>query len=265
MKTEGVPISLSLLGPFGMRVDGRYCLPLPRKAQALIALMGLHPELSLPREVAVEMIWGGADCGQDGYGLRQTLELIRRQTGCNLVRLSRGMLSLMQDGVGIDAVQFQLWAASSDRRELARCAALYRGELLENVATVAPGFDEWLTVERIRLAEIAAETLRRVAFSQLEAGELDAAVATARRVVALDELRLDGHDLLISILGSCGRRAEAVRHREFCARVLHDEDDAAPVRGVLAPFLAHRARGGSRSGGDASSLAPAPQPSRGRR
>ncbi|HEX3884504.1 MAG TPA: bacterial transcriptional activator domain-containing protein [Stellaceae bacterium] len=262
MKTESIPISLSLLGPFGMRVDGRYCLPLPRKAQALIALMALHPELALPREVAVEMIWGGLDGGQDGYGLRQTLDVIRRQTGCNLVRLSRGMLSLMRDGVTIDAVQFQVLAGSRDRCELGRCAALYRGELLENVATVAPGFDEWLAVERIRLAEIAAETMRRVALSQLDVGEFDAAVATARRVVALDEFRLDAHGLLVSILGGCGRQVEAVRHSEFCARVLRDRDAAAPAHELLAPFLARRA-GGRRSGASEPSLAP--QPSRSRR
>src|SRR6185437_709800 len=97
---------------------------------------------------------------------------------------------------------------------------------------------------------------------QLETGEFDSAVATARRVVALDELRLDAHDLLVSILGHCGRRAEAARHSEFCARILRDRDDSVPAGGLLASFLA---RGGSRSGGSDASFAPAPQPSRGRR
>jgi DNA-binding SARP family transcriptional activator len=258
-------ISLTLLGPFGLWVDGRYCLPLPRRAQALIALLALSEGHEVAREDAVEMIWGETDPWPPGHGLRQTLELIRHHAGTGLVRLTRGRLSLKRDAVTIDAVEFQALAGSSGRGELTACAALYRGELLENVATVSPRYDEWIAVERLRLAAIAAEAMQRVALSHLDAGEYDAAVAAARRVVALDELRLDAHALLVSILGRCGRRAEALRHSAFCARVLRGTDDAVSSAALLAPYLAQQARGGGRSGASDASLAPAPQPTRGRR
>lgn len=219
--TGDPPISLTLLGPFGLWVDGRYCAPLPRRAQALVALLALTDGHEVSREDALGMIWGDTATWRRGLGLRQTLELIRYHAGTGLVRLSRGRLSLKRDRVTIDTKQFQSLAGSSDRRELARCAALYRGELLENLAAVAPDFDEWIAVERIRLGAIAGEAMRQVALSHLDAGEHDAAVSAARRVVALDELRLDAHELLVSILGQCGRRAEARRHHEFCARILN--------------------------------------------
>lgn len=263
--TGDSPISLTLLGPFGLWVDGRYCPPLPRRAQALLALLALTPGHELAREDVVAMIWGNAGAGCDGLGLRQTLELIRYHAGTSLVRLSRDRLSLRRDGVTVDTARFQALAGSSDRGELSRCAALYRGELLENLATVAPRFDEWIAVERIRLAAIAAEAMQQVALGHLDAGEYDAAVAAARRVVALDELRVDAHALLVAILGSCGRRAEALRHSAFCARVLRSTDDDAPATALLAPYLAGRARGGSRSGTSIAPLAPAPQPTRGPR
>jgi DNA-binding SARP family transcriptional activator len=174
------------------------------------------------------MIWGDA-AGCDGHRLRQVLELIRHHAGTGFVRLARERLSLRCDEVTIDAVRFEALAGSSDRRELARCAALYRGELLENLAMVAPRFDDWIAVERIRLAEIAAEAMRQVALSHLDAGEPDAAIAAARRVVALDELRVDAHELLVSILGQCGRRAEARRHHEFCARILTRPQDVGVI------------------------------------
>jgi DNA-binding SARP family transcriptional activator len=253
-------IALTLLGPFGLWADGRYCVPLPRRAQALIALLALSEGQEVAREVAVAMIWGETDPWPPGHGLRQTLELIRHHAGAGLVRLAHGRLSLKRDGLTIDAVQFQALAGSSDRDRLARCAALYRGDLLENVATVSPRFDEWIAVERIRLAAIAAEAMQQVALSHLDAGEHDAAVAAARRVVALDELRLDAHALLVGILGRCGRRAEALRHSAFCAKVLHSTDDAAASAALLAPYLARQARGGSQSGSSHASLGPAPQP-----
>lgn len=220
MSTEDAPIFLTLLGPFGLRVDGRYCPPLPGRAQALIALLALGDKRGVTREDAIETIWGDAGAWRRGLGLRQTLQLIRYHAGTSLVRLSHGRLSLKTGGVTIDAAEFQSLAGSTDRRGLVRCAALYRGELLENLAGVSRGFDEWIGVERIRLAAIAGEAMRQVALSHLDAGEEDAAVAAARRVVALDELQVDGHELLISILGQCGRRAEARRHHDVCARIL---------------------------------------------
>ena len=265
MQTGETQISLTLLGPFGLWVDGRYSLPLPRRAQALIALLALSPRHEVAREEALAMIWGDAGSRSPGHGLRQTLELIRHHAGTGLVRLARGRLSLRRDGVAIDAVRFQALAGSSDRGELARCASLYRGELLENVATVSPRFDEWIAVERIRLAAIAVEAMRQVALSHLQAGEHDAAVAAARRVVALDELRVDAHALLVSILGHCGRRAEAQRHSAFCARVLPSAEDDTAGAALLAPYLASRARGGSRLSASTAPVAPAPQPTRGRR
>jgi DNA-binding SARP family transcriptional activator len=248
-----------------MRIDGRYCPPLPRRAQALIALLALTNGHEIAREDAVAMIWGNGGGWRRGLGLRQTLQLIRYHAGVSLVRLSRGRLSLMLEGVTVDVAQFQSLAGSADCCELSRCAALYRGELLENVATISPDFDEWITVERIRLAAIAAETMQRVALGHLDAGEYDAAVAAARRVVALDELRVDAHALLVAILGRCGRRAEALRHSAFCARVLQSADDDISGAVLMAPYLAAQGRGGSRSGTGMAPLIPAPQPIRGRR
>jgi DNA-binding SARP family transcriptional activator len=261
--TGETPISLTLLGPFGLWVDARYCPPLPRRAQALIALLALTDGHELARENAVAMIWGDTGACHGGQGLRQTLELIRYHAGTGLVRLSRDRLSLRRDRVTIDALRFQALAGSSDCCDLSRCMALYRGDLLENLATVAPRFDEWIAVERLRLAAIAAEAMQRVALCHLDAGEYDAAVAAARRVVALDELRVDAHALLVSILGRCGRRAEALRHSAFCARVLQSTDDDGSTIALLAPYLAGRARGGSRSGaslGTAQPMRPFPSP-----
>jgi len=218
MENEEPHISLTLLGSFSLRVEGRYCPPLPRKAQALIAFLALQGR-PVPREAAVATIWGDDVAGEHCLSPRHALTVIRQRVGVPLVRLARGMMTLRRD-VAIDVPRFESLAGSADRGKQAWCAALYRGELLENVATVSPAFDEWLAVERIRLAAIAAEVVRRLALSHADAGEFDAAVATARRLVALDELREDGHRLLIAMLERCGRDEEAMRHSGLCQRLL---------------------------------------------
>ena len=234
MDTLDSRISLQLTGPFRLQAGSRDCRDLPRKAQALIALLALQPGRRMAREGAVALLWGEPGREQGCPSLRQTLAAIREQSGVGLVRLAGGVLSLPREGVRIDVPQFEALAGSSSREDLVRCAALYRGELLADVAMVAAAFDEWLAVERIRLAAIAAEVLRSLALSLVDAGEHDAAVTVARRLVALDELREDSHHLLISVLGRCGRCSDALRHYGACEQILR------PVSGEpeLEPALA---------------------------
>ena len=233
MGTGDTKITLTLLGSFELRVGGRACPELPRKAQALLALLALQNGRPLAREAAVDFLWSDSDTDRPYLSLRQTLGLIREQTGTGLVRLADGLLILRGDGHIIDTQRFESLAGSAGRHELACCAALYRGELLEDVATVARRFDQWLAVERIRFAAIAAEVMRQSALAHADAGEFDAAVTAARRLVALDELDEDSHRVLISVLGCCGRRAEALRHRGLCEQLLSAEPriaaDAEPV------------------------------------
>src|SRR5205823_7467261 len=99
--------------------------------------------------------------GQARNSLRQLLLVLRRELGRDIIRAERDPLSMDIGSVAVDAVAFEDDAGAADLDRLARSARLYRGELLEDIGSVSPGFDEWLQQERGRLAGLASEILRR--------------------------------------------------------------------------------------------------------
>lgn len=233
---------LILLGTFALEAEGRAVGNLPRKAQALLALLALS-DRPTSRERAADLLWTPSAPDQTRHSLRQTLWVLNRQAGGDLISTKDGGLRLDQDSIVSDAAEFIALASTADRETLSRCVALYRGCLLENLSSVSPGFDEWLLSERARLSGLAIEALRRLAETEAAARDFDAAVAAAARLVALDELREDGHRLLIRLLAASGRRGEALRQFEACASILRRELDVAPDPDTLA--LLRQIRGGA--------------------
>lgn len=233
--------SLRVLGPFSLVVDGRQVARLPRKVEALLTLLAIEGR-PLVREMVADMLWRRSGLAQQQQSLRQAMFVVSKRAGSGLVRGDGILLALQREHLEIDAVEFVAGAAAADRATLEHCAGLYRGELLETIVSVSPGFDEWLMRERARFAETAAGTLRRLAEAHAAAGAFDAAIAAARRMLALDELREDAHRLVIGMLAAARRRSEALRHFDACAERLERELGVAPEPETLA--LVRRIRSG---------------------
>jgi len=219
--------SIRLFGEFALATGGRELL-LPRRAQALLALLSLAEGGQARRETVANILWTQRGAQQERQSLRQCLWTIRQNLDCNVVEAGREVLRIATDSVTIDVITFETLAVSPFREQLARCAALYRGELLTGFSSISPQFDEWLITERRRLAGVAAGALRRLAEAHLAAGASDLAVATAQRLVVLDDLNEDSHRRLMHVLVQAGRRAEALRHYEVCVSTLRGELDVDP-------------------------------------
>jgi DNA-binding SARP family transcriptional activator len=76
---------------------------------------------------------------------------------------------------------------------------------------------KWATDERDRLRQLAARGLRALADVHEQAGELDAAVDTLDRLVAMDPYDLDVQRTLLRLCLRQGRRTDAVRRYTRCA------------------------------------------------
>jgi TolB-like protein len=219
---------LRLLGPLSLAIDGREMHQLPRKADALLALLALQPGRPIARETVADFLWTDRGPEQARHSLRQTLLVLRRSLGDDLILAEGNSLVIPRGTLAVDAIEFEARAASTDRNGLAETAALYRGELLENRGPVAPRFDDWLAVERSRFAALAATILRHLAAACAAAGEIEPAIASATRLVTIDNLREDSHRLLIELLARAGRRAEALRRFDAVAELLKRELGARP-------------------------------------
>jgi TolB-like protein len=197
----------------------------------------------MARETVADFLWTNRAPEQARHSLRQTLLVLRRSMGDDLILAEGNSLVIAPGTLAVDAIEFESLAASADRDALADAATLYRGELLENRGPVAPRFDYWLALERSRFATLVATVLRRLAAAGAAAGEIEMALAAATRLVTIDNLREDSHRLLIDLLARAGRRAEALRQFDAVAELLKRELGARPDHETIA--LVRRIRGES--------------------
>src|ERR1700739_3033064 len=161
---------LRLLGPLSLAIDGREPPQLPRKADALLAL---QPGRPMARETVADFLWTNRAPEQARHSLRQTLLVLRRSMGDDLILAEGNSLVIAPGTLAGDAIEFESLTASADRDALADAATLYRGELLETRGPVAPRFDDWLAAERSRFAALAATILRRLAVARAAVGEIE--------------------------------------------------------------------------------------------
>ncbi|HZJ72361.1 MAG TPA: BTAD domain-containing putative transcriptional regulator, partial [Planctomycetota bacterium] len=147
-------------------------------------------------------------------------------------------IALSPEAVEVDVVQFERAATGNDHAELARAATLYRGEFLAGLAAREAAFEEWLLVQRERLAELALGALARLLAHERKAGRLDAAVQVGLKLLALDPLQEPAHRALMQLYVDLGRRAAALRQYETCVGLLQRDLGVEPEPETRALYQA---------------------------
>jgi DNA-binding SARP family transcriptional activator len=174
-----------------------------RREQALLFYLategGLHP-----REKLAALFWPESGEARSRAALRNALYGLRRalregaEEGASFLRSGRDSAAVGLDltsGVELDlhllkaasdATRLPVGAPGSESRsvleDLRTAAATYRGEFLEGLSLDdAPDFEYWVTLERERWLRHAEAVFDRLSRLELEAGEVEAAVATAGR------------------------------------------------------------------------------------
>jgi DNA-binding SARP family transcriptional activator len=123
---------------------------------------------------------------------------------------------------------------------------LYRGQFLDDLDLDSEPFQEWLAAERDRTLAVVCDVLHRLTAEQDAAGEYEAAIQSARRLVALDPLSEVGQRALIRAYARNGRRGAALQRFKSYAEILKRELGVAPdaETQALAKEIA-RSRGAS--------------------
>jgi DNA-binding SARP family transcriptional activator/TolB-like protein len=132
------------------------------------------------------------------------------------------------DDADIDVLSFEALARSAEPNDLATAIESYHGEFLEGLAINSEPFEEWLTVERSRLASTVCDTLRRLALLRYQAGDATSAITAAQRLVSFDPIREDGHRLLMELYAAGGRRGDALRQFASCREIMQRELGVEP-------------------------------------
>ena len=231
---------LTLFGAFHARLDPGSALVIPsRKGQALLAYLALAGGRTHSRDALATLLWPDSPAEQARGSLRYVLAVTRRALGptarpCLITDAEN--VAIDRDRVEVDVTTFERLAAQGDLPALERAARLYAGELLAGLRFSEPQFEEWLRSERERLRECALGVLARVLTAQNEAGNTDAAIQAALRLLSLDPLQEPVHRTLMRLYARQGRRGVALKQYRLCVDALERELGAEPERETKALY-----------------------------
>ena len=202
-----------------------------KKAQALLAYLGIRPGQSHPRDKLAALLWGEKSDEQARGGLRHALVVLRRALADAHpppLRIEGQTLALNPVGVEVDVVTFERQVAEGTPQALEQAAELYRGDLLLGFTVNEPLFEEWLVAERERLREMALAALARLLAQQSKAAGTERAIQTAVRLLGLDPLQEGVHRTLMRLYLRQGRRGAALKQYQVCVGVLQRELGTEP-------------------------------------
>lgn len=228
---DGAPFQLSLLGSFSLiGPNGPIDLG-NKKLCALLAFVACATSEPPSRETLTTLLWGSHFEEQARHNLRQTLTRLRRALGNDAFVTDDNTIGLKPGLFHCDATAFEtlIQADSNDTRKTA--IDLYRGTFLADIVIAEGAWTHWVYGQRQRLVDLAVNGLIRLGEEEEKLGAPPQALVFAERAVALNDLREDGHRLIIRSLRAVGRHTEALTHYDQLAtRLKHHlnvEPDAA--------------------------------------
>ena len=221
-------LSIGILGPFVIESDS----PLgkvPKKARALLACLAAQGGQAVGRERLANLLWPDDRSEEARHSLRNCLLQLRKALGPGAaLHLVTDHADCRLQHVLVDLDRFERLSRSPHRSELQAAVDTYRGEFLANLDLNSDPFQEWLAAERDRTLAVVCDVLHRLITEQDAADELEAAIQSGRRLVALDPLSEVGQRALIRAYARVGRRAAALRRFKSYAETLERELGVAP-------------------------------------
>lgn len=226
-------LSVLLLGPPQLMLDGRPLALTRRKNRALLYYLAAH-EQPLTRDQLLAFFWIDHARPAAQQNLRTLLHDLRRQLGSALV--------VQDDTIGlapeteIDARRFGSGISSitldpaRDMASLPPLLDLYRGDFLDGFAlSDPPEFDDWVTAERERYRMLARRGWLALA-SQYEGQARYADAATAlERALSFDPLNEQVQQAALRVQYLNGDRAGAIRRFDQLRQRLDEELGVPPL------------------------------------
>ncbi|MCE7868841.1 GAF domain-containing protein [bacterium CPR1] len=235
--------SIRCFGPLEIRRRGRL---IPReaftrqKAITLLRLLLLQAGRPIGREALCEIFWPGASLQAGTNRLHGILHSLRQVLEAgppwqHICHEGDGYCFRSSPGIFVDLLEFERQFREGKKALMGQepmralphfeqACEVYRGDLFEDEP-----YAEWCWSEREQCRERFHSMLKAMAEICLERGELDRSEGHYRRALGADPLREDLHRGLILCLWRQGRRSEAFRQYDECARLVRQELDADPL------------------------------------
>ncbi len=235
-------LSLYLLGPPRLELDGEVLDIGRRKAVALIAYLAVTRQ-GQARDALATLFWPEYDQSRARAALRRTLSTLNRALGGVWIEADRESINLAwNDDLRVDVETFHrrlVEVQSHNHPEaetcpdclsrLAEAASLYREDFMAGFTLRdSPGFDDWQFFQAESLRRELASALECLVRGHCAMGEYEPAVDYARRWLRLDPLHEEAHRQLMQLYAWTDQRPAALRQYQECVRILAEELGIAP-------------------------------------
>ena len=229
-----------------------------------MALLAYLAVTSAPqsRDALATLLWPDKDESQAHAYLRVVLFKLKQALGAQHIAIGREHISLpsssdLSSDFWFDVAHFRRSLVSCTTHGhaphdvclmclpvLAEAVALYRADFMAGFTLPdSPEFDEWQFFQTESLRRDLASALERLVSGHSAQGELESAIAYARRWVALDQLHEPpAWRCLMDLYAQAGQRPAALRQYEECQRLLATEVGGLPEQETTALYEAIKAR-----------------------
>jgi TolB-like protein/DNA-binding SARP family transcriptional activator len=207
----------SLEGPDGP-LTGRVS---QRRRLALLALLAASRRPGLSREKLAATLWPDSDGDRARHLLSDTVYVINRALGGEVVSAAGDELRLRRDRLACDARAFEdaLELGSVEEAVRSFTGPFMDGFFLEG----SEEFERWVTVERERLQSAFGRALERLATERASRGDAGGAVDGWRRLAVEDPFNSRVACRLAEALTAAGDRAGALQHLQDHSATLERE------------------------------------------
>lgn len=250
MSATSSRLTISLLGPIDVSIDGSPLTVDTRKAIALLARLVSDDQRQV-RDRLCDLLWPESPPDRARASLRRTLSALRSALGDRWVGADRSFVWIQRDSdIWVDIDVFETNASPSHHHDpgmscpecvapLSSAAALYRSRFLDGFEMRGcPDFDDWMLRQAEYLHRRAVSVQRRLTEALLQADRRAEAIAAAVRWVELDPLAEDAHRRLMLLSAWGGDRSAAVQAYRACVETLDRELGIEPLAETIELYEA---------------------------
>ena len=203
------------------------------KGAALLFYLAARPDQPVTRTRLIALLWEESDEQEGRNSLSTALSRLRRSLPSAPIVAVGDSLVWRPDpssAAWVDIAAFSdLSRAGASREDLQRAVDLWRGPFLEGFdLRDSSDWDEWLELERSAWQQRMLDALERAAEADAAEHDWPAALAHARRALAIDPLQERFHRLVMQLYEQAGDRAAALTHYRAAAHTLESELGVEP-------------------------------------
>lgn len=247
-------LKLTLLGNPEIRVAGTPVKFKYQKSIALLAYLALSGGTH-SREMLAGLLWGETTESNARAGLRKSLADLKSQIDAYIIIEQHQVTLNHRSPCSIDAdnLLIQVEACRGNdgsdlephqAAELAEAIGVYHDDLLAGFHIQrAPGFEEWLMIQRERFRVEAIRGLHILSNHDLVQGNYPQAIHHLERLLLLEPCQEEAHRQLMSLLALNGQRDAALLQYQICCRILHSTLNIDPQSETTALYERIRDQG----------------------